>query len=310
MVLVTTLKSQTQNNIDSRFWEVVPDTCEACESPLDLNMALTELKCINPSCSDKMSMRVSKMCDALGIKYFGLSSIDKWMEAENVFSPMQLFEYSDQSLIPGLSYGVSDKVTAQLESLKSMKLWEFVANSQLPYIQTVAKVLLKDISTLEELFDCMDDGGIQWVQDKLGIGTQYDDWGNVVASATATKVYTSLLSHKEELLNYVGFVNIVEESNLPEIIIVMSDEVGGNFKRKKDFFNFISERYKDHAQFTLGSSVTKKTNVTVWRGFDGSDARVTSKVQRTYDLHNQGYPIQGFTADEFIKHFDEEFGIA
>ena len=94
-----------------------------------------------------------------------------------------------------------------------------------------------------------------------------------------------------------------------EFLIVASDEVGGDFKTKREFYNFIKQRYSGLADFTIGSSVTKKTDIVVWKGFDGTPARKTTKVKRAYELNEQGVPIQGYTAQEFIQAFDEAFGI-
>ena len=61
--------------------------------------------------------------------------------------------------------------------------------------------------------------------------------------------------------------------------------------------------------FTIGSSVTKKTDIVIWKGFDGTPARLTTKVKRTYELYEKGVEIQGYTANEFISAFDEAFHI-
>lgn len=307
MVLVKDLEfSELGENLDSRFFDVVPQFCDSCGSPLDLNLALTELRCINPMCSGKLVMRVRKLCEALGIKHFGVSSIESWVEDNDIVSPLQLYNMEEGMLLNGVSENLADKVLPQIAACKSMKLWEFVANAQLPYIQTLAKVLLEGYSSLEDFYSDLESGGVEFVQNKLGIADQFDDYGNHIVSIQAMKVFTSLLEAKDELLLGVTYVRLTDETNLKEYIIVASDEVGGNFKTKRDFYNFIKQRYAGKVEFIIGSSVTRKTDVVIWKGFDGvTTARVTSKVKRTYELHEQGYAIQGFTADEFIEAFDE-----
>lgn len=310
MVLVKDLEfSELGSSLDPRFFEVVPQFCESCESPLDMNMALTELKCINPMCTGKLVMRVRKLCEALGIKHFGESSIEKWVDENGIVSPLQLYNIEDGMLLNGISDSLADKLLPQISAVKTMKLWEFVANAQLPYIQMSAKKLLEGYSSLEDFFRDMTDGGVDFIQTRLGIGDQYDDFGNPIVSNMAAKVFTSLLESQEELLEAINYINLEDESNVREFIIVASDEVGNGFSTKREFYNYIKQRYAGLATFTIGSSVTKKTNVVIWKGFDGTPARETSKVKRTYELHAQGVPIQGYTAAEFVEAFDKLFGL-
>ena len=310
MVLVKDLEfSELGSSLDPRFFEVVPQFCESCESPLDMNMALTELKCINPMCTGKLVMRVRKLCEALGIKHFGESSIEKWVDENGIVSPLQLYNIEDGMLLNGISDSLADKLLPQISAVKTMKLWEFVANAQLPYIQMSAKKLLEGYSSLEDFFRDMTDGGVDFIQTRLGIGDQYDDFGNPIVSTMAAKVFTSLLESQEELLEAINYINLEDESNVREFIIVASDEVGNGFSTKREFYNYIKQRYAGLATFTIGSSVTKKTNVVIWKGFDGTPARETSKVKRTYELHSQGVPIQGYTAAEFVEAFDKLFGL-
>lgn len=310
MVLVKDLEfSELGSSLDPRFFEVVPQFCDSCESPLDMNMALTELKCINPMCTGKLIMRVRKLCEALGIKHFGESSIDKWVDENGIVSPLQLYNIEDGMLLNGISDSLADKLLPQISAVKTMKLWEFVANAQLPYIQMSAKKLLEGYSSLEDFFSDMTDGGVEFIQTRLGIGDQYDDLGNPIVSTMASKVFTSLLESQEELLEAINYITLEDESNVQEFIIVASDEVGSGFSTKREFYNYIKQRYAGLATFTIGSSVTKKTNIVIWKGFDGTPARETSKVKRTYELHNQGVQIQGYTAAEFIEAFDKHFGL-
>jgi DNA ligase (NAD+) len=310
MVLVNELKSsEIGASLDPRFFEVLPTVCESCGSPYNLNLALTELSCINPSCGDKVVMRTRKICEAYGIKHFGESSIEKWVEAEGIVNPLKIFDVYEGKLLGGLTDTLSDKIVPQILACRSMKLWEFVANAQLPYIQSSAKTLLEGYSSLEDFYSDMEDGGVEFIQGKLGIKDSYDNFGNPIVSVQAMKVFTSLEEYKEELLEGAEYVTFIEEGNLREYLIVASDEVGGDFKTKREFYNFIKQRYSGLVDFTIGSSVTKKTDIVVWKGFDDTPARLTTKVKRAYELDAQGVEIQGYTAKEFIEAFDEALGI-
>lgn len=308
-MFVTELKN-SELSLKEEFIEILPKYCSACESPLEINLTLTELKCSNPNCTDKIVMRIRKICEAYGIKHFGESSIEKWVEAEDIVNPLELFNVYDGKLLGGISPTLSDKVVPQILASRSVRLWEFLANAQLPYIQSIAKTLLKGYDSLEKFYENLEDGGVDFIQRLLGIADQYDDYGNEIASIQAVKIYTSLVDYKEELLSGVSYMDIIQENNnVKEFIIVASDEVGGDFATKRQFYDFIKQRYAGKAVFTIGSSVTKKTDIVIWKGFDGTPARLTTKVKRTYELYEKGVEIQGYTANEFISAFDEAFHI-
>lgn len=308
-MFVTELKN-SELSLKEEFIEILPKYCSACESPLEINLTLTELKCSNPNCTDKIVMRIRKICEAYGIKHFGESSIEKWVEAEDIVNPLELFNVYDGKLLEGISPTLSDKVVPQILASRSVRLWEFLANAQLPYIQSIAKTLLKGYDSLEAFYEDLEDGGVDFIQRLLGIADQYDDYGNEIASIQAVKIYTSLVDYKEELLSGVSYMDIIQENTaVKEFIIVASDEVGGDFATKRQFYDFIKQRYAGKAVFTLGSSVTKKTDIVIWKGFDGTPARLTTKVKRTYELYEKGVEIQGYTANEFISAFDEAFHI-
>ena len=308
-MFVTELKN-SELSLKEEFIEILPKYCSACESPLEINLTLTELKCSNPNCTDKIVMRIRKICEAYGIKHFGESSIEKWVEAEDIVNPLELFNVYDGKLLGGISPTLSDKVVPQILASRSVRLWEFLANAQLPYIQSIAKTLLKGYDSLEAFYEDLEDGGVDFIQRLLGIADQYDDYGNEIASIQAVKIYTSLVDYKEELLSGVSYMDIIQENTaVKEFIIVASDEVGGDFSTKRQFYDFIKQRYAGKAVFTIGSSVTKKTDIVIWKGFDGTPARLTTKVKRTYELYEKGVEIQGYTANEFISAFDEAFHI-
>ena len=308
-MFVTELKN-SELSLKEEFIEILPKYCSACESPLEINLTLTELKCSNPNCTDKIVMRIRKICEAYGIKHFGESSIEKWVEAEDIVNPLELFNVYDGKLLRGISPTLSDKVVPQILASRSVRLWEFLANAQLPYIQSIAKTLLKGYDSLEAFYEDLEDGGVDFIQRLLGIADQYDDYGNEIASIQAVKIYTSLVDYKEELLIGVSYMDIIQENTaVKEFIIVASDEVGGDFSTKRQFYDFIKQRYAGKAVFTIGSSVTKKTDIVIWKGFDGTPARLTTKVKRTYELYEKGVEIQGYTANEFISAFDEAFHI-
>lgn len=314
MVLVRDLAvSELAEGLDPRLFDVLPEYCSDCDSPMDINLTLTELVCSNPNCSGKVVIRILKMCQAYGIKDFGESRIESWVEEEDISNPLELFSFESGDTIPGISDAIIQKVVPQIVSAKRVKLWEFLANAQLPWIQGSAKKLLEGYSDLEDFLLDVKDGGISFVQERLGIGDQYDDFGREVYSKNAVKVYNSLMLHYEELLEGASYFEIIEENHdLIPILLVASDTVGGDFKTKKEFYNFVKERYKDYLDITIGTSVTKKTDYVIWAGFkdmNNTTLPMTSKVRKTIEYYNKGVNIDGLAADEFIQAMDKRFNL-
>lgn len=306
---VSTLYS---TNLPVEFIDSLPKYCEECGSPTDINPALTEIMCSNSTCSSKIVMRIHKMCNAYGIKDIGVSGIQSWVDSANIVNPLELFNVVDGQILEGLSEKKSDRVVSQILSVKRVTLPEFLAKAQIPDIESSAYQLLEGYSSLEDFYEDMEShDGVNFVRQRLNISQKISNMGEVIVSARATKVYISLVRYKDELLEGIKYFDIYEkDKTLDEYIIIASDEVGGDFATKRAFYEYIEDRYKDFANFTIGKSVTKKTDIVIWKGFDGTPARVTSKVKKTYQLYEQGVEISGYSADEFIEEFDNRYNLA
>lgn len=285
--------------LPQRFAECLPEYCECCGAPLVIRETLTGLHCSNPRCVDKIVKRIEMLCDDLNIMYFGESTIYKFVEDYRITNPMQIFALEKGMLISNdTSPEVSDKIISQIVEKRRFLLWEYVMYSNMPYIKTSARKIFQGYSSLEDAYRDIENGGIEFIQDKLGIG------GSQV-SVQAMKIYKSLMEYKEDLFDTLENVEIIDSASIKELNVVCSDEVGGRFHKKAEFYDFIKKNYDSKAHFNFLPSVNKSIDYLVWKGADGSPARYTSKVKTVEGWNSKGVTnIPIVTAEQFIEIVD------
>lgn len=291
---------EVKQNYDSyglplRFVEVLPDTCEECGSSLAISETMTGLHCSNPRCKDKLVMRIRAICRDLGIVDFGESTISKFIDYYGVTNHLNFFDLKEGMILSDeVSPKVSEKVIDQVVRKKDFLLWEFVQVANLPYIQTSARKIFQGYNNLTEAFNDIEEGGVDFIQKKLGIAKED------TVSLQAMKIYTTLMEFKDDLLEGEECVNIISIEGKKELNVVCSDQVGGNFHKKSEFYAYIKEVFGDVVHVNFLSSVTKSIDYLVWAGADGSPARYTSKVQKVERYNEKGSSIPIVTADMFI----------
>lgn len=297
MLFVKEVKQNYDNyGLPFKFVEVLPDTCEECGSPLAISETMTGLHCSNPRCKDKLIMRIRAVCRDLGIVDFGESTISKFIDYYGVTNHLNFFDLRKGMILSDeVSDKVSEKVIDQVVRKKDFLLWEFVQVANLPYIRTSARKIFQGYNTLTEAFQDIEEGGVDFIQSKLGIAKE----GTV--SLQAMKVYSTLMEFKEDLLEGEECVNIISITGKRELNVVCSDQVGGNFHKKSEFYAYIKETFGDIVHVNFLSSVTKNIDYLVWSGADGTPARYTSKVQKVERYNEKGSNIPIVTADMFIS---------
>ena len=112
------------------------------------------------------------------------------------------------------------------------------------------------------------------------------------------------MEFKEDLLEGEECVNIIKLEGKKEINVVCSDQVGGNFHKKSEFYAYIKDRFGDIVHVNFLSSVSKSIDYLVWAGADGSPARYTSKVSKVENWNARGSNIPIMTADMFIEELE------
>lgn len=297
MIFVEDLKMDYgRYGLPERFVDILPEVCEDCGSPLAISETMTGLHCSNPRCKSKIVMRIKAICRDLGIIDFGESTISKFVDYYGVTNPLNFFD-----LKPGmiLSDEVSDKVSVkvidQLVHKKKFLLWEFVQVANLPYIRTSARKIFQGYNCLEEAYEDIEEGGVEFIQKRLGI-TKED-----TVSVQAMKIYTTLMEFKDDLLEGEECVEIVKLEGKKELNVVCSDQVGDGFNKKSEFYSYINDTYGDKVHVNFLSSVSKSIDYLVWAGADGSPARYTSKVQKVERYNEKGSNIPIVTAEQFIE---------
>lgn len=296
---------EVKQNYDSyglplRFVEALPDTCEECGSSLAISETMTGLHCSNPRCKDKLVMRIRAVCRDLGIVDFGESTISKFIDYYGVTNHLNFFDLKEGMILSDeVSPKVSEKVIDQVIRKKDFLLWEFVQVANLPFIQTSARKIFQGYNNLTEAFDDIEEGGVDFIQKKLGIAKED------TVSLQAMKIYTTLMEFKDDLLEGEECVNIISIEGKKELNVVCSDQVGGNFHKKSEFYAYCKENFGDRVHINFLSSVTKNIDYLVWAGADGSPARYTSKVQKVERYNEKGSNIPIVTATMFINEMNK-----
>lgn len=216
MLFVKEVKQNYDNyGLPFKFVEVLPDTCEECGSPLAISETMTGLHCSNPRCKDKLIMRIRAVCRDLGIVDFGESTISKFIDYYGVTNHLNFFDLRKGMILSDeVSDKVSEKVVDQVVRKKDFLLWEFVQVANLPYIRTSARKIFQGYNTLTEAFQDIEEGGVDFIQSKLGIAKED------TVSLQAMKVYSTLMEFKEDLLEGEECVNIISITGKRELNVV------------------------------------------------------------------------------------------
>lgn len=277
------------------FADCLPEFCMTCGSPTTIRESLTGLQCSNPRCPDKLIMRIKSICQSIGVLNFGESTIEKFLDYYDVTNPLDIFALKKGMLISDqISQEVSDKIISQIEEKKNFLLWEYVKVANIPDVQTSAKDIFSGYKTLEDAYNDIESGGIEFIQSKLGIEKSDE------VSIRSMKVYKSLMDFKDDLFECIGCVNIIDVSDKIELNVVCSDQVGNGFNKKSEFYSYVNERFKDKVHVNFLPSVKKSIDYLVWAGADGSPARYTSKVKTVEGWKAKGIDIPIVTAQQFI----------
>lgn len=282
--------------LPERFADCLPEYCEVCGSPMEISDSLTGLHCSNPRCKDKMVMRVLSLVKDLGILTFGEKNIEKFLDTYDIDSPMDIFGLQKGSPIIDVSQKVVDCVVDQLQAKKKMLLWEYVMFTNIPHVRTSARKIFQGYEDIEEALSDIEHGGVPFIQKKLGLAG--DENG---LSVQAIKVYNSIMEFKEDLLKGIEYVEIIRLGGILELNVVCSDQVGGRFAKKAEFYAYVNNTFADKVHVNFLPAVNKSIHYLVWAGADGSPARYTSKVKTVEGYNAKGANIPIVTAEQFIE---------
>lgn len=295
-------ENYNEYGLPHEFAEILPEYCPSCGAVMEISETLTGLHCSNPKCKDKIVMRIKSICQDLGILSFGESTIEKFIEYYDITNPLYIFALEEgMSLSDEVSPKISEYIVSQIVKKKQFLLWEYVRVANLPYIRTSAKDIFDGYSCLKDAYKDIEEGGIEFIQNKLGI------YNNGEISTRAIKIYSSLMEYKDDLLDCEENVTIVNLDNVTELNVVCSDQVGGEFSKKSEFYAYINNTFGDKVHVNFLPSVNKSIDYLVWAGADGSPARYTNKVKTVEGWNAKGYNIPIVTAEQFIEIVKKEY---
>lgn len=321
-MLVKDFKEQYSDMYPEEFLGCLPEYCFnlSCGSPTEISAVLTSLHCSNPRCPDKIVKRITHIMSDLGVKDFGGSRASDFVATYGIRNPLAVFAYepSDGTLGSGISMDMSTRIYEQLSKKKSFTLWEYVRTAHLPFIQSSSLTLFGDFDDLSEAYEKIEEGGVEYIRERLGIqkgDTQppaesellEDDYSDLEVSipsvsVRAVKIFEVLMTFKQDLFEYLDFVNIIplNSGDMLTLKAVCSEEVGAPFKTKADFYSTVNSLYPNiHVEFL--KSVNSDIDYLVWAGADGSDVRVTNKVMKVRG-YNEKYEAK--KADGRLKECD------
>ena len=292
-MLVTDLKIEREDTFEGSVLDMIPNNCPVCGLQLLINPTFTGLTCVNHKCVSKVSKRCVSMLTTLGFIGLGDAAMLQFCTDYNITSPTMLFmlEPEDLTGLPNSAYSRNLlELSHFLASKREMRLATYVSLANIPGIQlSTAEKMLEGYVDLETFYRTLDIEGIAFLKSQLGIKGD--------TSLRSLKVYENLNRYKAELLEPLeaGFV-LIEQPSLTAkpLNLVISDDPGVQWNKKKDFMDEVIERYKDVFDISFKSSVTKQTDILIWAG-----GRYTSKVSKAERF---GLPIvDGF---KFIQVAD------
>lgn len=311
-MLVRDFKEECSDMYPIEFFSCLPEYCfnPSCGSPTEMSETLTGLKCSNPRCPDKIVKRITHIMSDLGIKDFGSARATDFVATYGIRNPLAVFAYepSDGCLGQSISMDLSERIYEQITKKKNLTLWEYVRTAHLPYIQSSSLILFGDFDDLSEAYEKIEEGGVEYIRERLGIQkggdskvvseeVLEDDYSDLEAnipsvSIRALKIFEVLMTFKQDLFEYLDFVNIIplNSGDMITLKAVCSEEVGAPFKTKADFYSTVNSLYPNvHVEFL--KSVNADIDYLVWAGADGSDVRVTNKVMKVRG-YNEKYEMR------------------
>lgn len=300
MYVSTMQRDYEELGLPKRFVDLLPQVCPTCGGLMVINETLTGLHCENSRCPDKLVMRIKAICQDLGILGFGESTIEKFINYYEVTNPLNMFALRvGMPLGEDVSDKVSESVCRQIEEKRKFQLWEYVRVANIPGVQTSAMPIFQGYKSLSDAYRDIEEGGVKFIQGKLGLTG--DENGVSIRSMC---IYKSLMEYKDDLFESLEDVIIVNTDGLKDLKIVCSDQVGGRFKTKNDFYSYIKNTFGNKVNPIFLTSVNKNIDYLIWAGADGSPARYTSKVKSVEGYNARGYNIPIMTAEQFIEELE------
>lgn len=307
-MLVKEFIERRLDGFPNSFYESLPDTCleENCGYPTEMLETLTQLKCSNPRCPAKISQRLQSIFGYLGIKGVGDVGIRNFVNERGLTNPMFVFAYEpgaiedgkDGNFCSSVNEKMSQSIYEQIQSKNSFTLAEYVRISHIPHVQTSAGAIFDKFDDINLAYAEIEAGGLDYIKNCLGIKT-------AEVSLRAIKIYESLMTFKQDLIDAIDCVNIIRKNaeDMVSFKVCVSGDVGCGFKTKASFYDYVNNLNPDRLHVDFLSSATKEIKYLIWNG-EG----ITRKVQSVMSRNEKGENIPIMNATEFIDEMKKMLG--
>ncbi len=130
----------------------IPTKCPVCGGDVVLSENHKQFYCINDYCKSKYSGRITKWTSVLGIKEFGMATIEKFLDKEiiDTISSLYKINYQKVTLLEGFGERSAEILKNEIESHKKMTLSQFIAGYNIDSIGEKLfrkSLMLKDLKT-------------------------------------------------------------------------------------------------------------------------------------------------------------------
>lgn len=191
----------------------MPTKCYVCGADLVINDNHTELKCSNEYCKSRYSGRIDKWTNTLKIKEFGLTTIEKMIDADifKTIPDLYKIDYKKIASMDGFGEKSAKNMKSEIEAHKDVTLVQFIAGFNITDCgeNIVQKVI--DGKGFDSLDDFLNAKETDFIMEGL-------------KEKTAKKIYDGLQLLKEDMLETSKYVTIKTE---PKKVISADSKLGG-----------------------------------------------------------------------------------
>lgn len=181
----------------------LPTVCPVCGGALELSDNFKQFTCTNEACKSRASGRIFKWTNVLGIKEFGLKTIDKLLDEKVIDSVSSLYTTNWDKIadIEGFGKRSAEIIKKELDSHKKMSLAQFIAGYNIDSIgeKVIQKIIdahnVKSFYELTMLNDMTCDGVGEKTAQKLKEGLS-----SLHADMTITLENIDIEEKKEEVV--------------------------------------------------------------------------------------------------------------
>lgn len=307
-------------NFPVEFVQTLPPRCPECGDNTIITTTLSMLQCGSDNCSGKQVQRLVSMIKDLGVLDMGVSKCKSFLNYYGVQNPYAIFAFEplDENghpapdgadvLADNISHAVSVKIYNQIDRKRNMTLSDYVKIGNLQGIRDSALHIFGDYDDLETFYNDFEFGLVGFIQEKLGIK-------NTSVSAKAIQITEVLQRHKEELFEFIDYVNIKKKQNkvvngegqyieTQSLNICLSTSVGSPYRSKRDFVDQMEELAGDDVILNVLGGVSNNCHILVW----SKSGAETSKVRKAYAINEKaGYEkVRIMTGTEFKNYLESK----